>query len=370
VNFRQLQQQVQNRARINSVQEDNHTSQMVREVINGIMQDILSRQQDWGFLHRTAEILTEVDEIDYALPTDFGNLERVSLDGVLCQIFNSQDVERFTGSVTRVSTQFPAATIRDLTVSPFFSQGIVFPTFNSSQIGGVGTNFQPTAVNRFFKTDRDGELYRVKAFVDITTLTLAQEYRGRSVAGRVQTFTEDLTIVHGDVGVTNFTEDMTGLRMQVEGNGTNTFEIDTVDEIKQLITLVSAVTAAGSDLIYSIQDTFEIDPPGLYILQVFPTPTVVDDTIVVQYNALHTDLTGDSDQPLIPRNFHQTIVFGATAEVMRITNWPSNSTIQMYERRYERGVASMQTNDDPLGTAIHYSAEPDVVRHQRTNLTN
>jgi len=330
----------------------------------------LSRKDDWPFLYRTAEIVSVTGETDYALPSDFGSLQNLFIGEIKAEIYSPQDAPLFVNG-NGFNSSHPIATIRQLTVSPFWSQGTVYPTFDSSEVTGVGTGFDSRVVGRFFKSKRDGEIYRVRSISDALTIQLMQDFKGKSQAGRVSiygngTTSGDLSIVYGSPNVTNFTADMTGRYINIQGQAAP-IEIASVDVLRQRLTLVTPVTVQGTDLIYSVQDDYEIDPPGQFILQILPESADDITDISVDYIAIQTDMTSDYDVPIVPVQFHQVIQFGAVAEAMRITNWPDANTISMYEQRYENGIVSLM-GYDPLGSAVEITAEPDVLRLGRSGV--
>ena len=222
-------------------------------------------------------------------------------------------------------------------------------------------------VGRFFKTMRDSQLYKIKSYSNNKQIKLRQTYSGPSLAGNVNIFATDLTVLFGNPHITHFTENMAGLTIYVQGTSTPR-TISAVDEEKQQITLTVAATTAGNDLTYSIQDKYQIDPPGLYVMTINPTPTETDKVITIDYTAIHTDLTGDDDEPMIPRQFHYLIEDGSAIPLARIAGEDAE-TVSMMKRDYERELLlSIMVHDDPLDGSFVDEARPDPLRHRRTGI--
>jgi len=362
VNFLEFQQAVLHRA--SQRPSSGHRLQLVREVINQTIRDIINRQQDWEFMKQTAQILSEDGEGTYPLPENFGSIigpQSVKVEDRWCQLFRIRDIERFQADENTVETlRRYRATIHTLTVAPFGTGGAVYCTFGSKNVVGVGTTFDTRYVGRYFKTKRNGQLYKVADVADSTHLSLQQEYTGPANAGLVTIPSEDLTIVYGNPHVTNWTEDMTGENIRLEGT-TTVRKISAVDPLRQVITLTAVADQAGADLMYSIQDGYQVDPPGRYQLIITPTPTEDDLNISVDFNAIHTALTGNDDVPLIPETFSSVIIDGASYRYKRNDGWDRETYIDE-KGDYENGIAHMLISEDAMGGGISDTIEPDTAR--------
>lgn len=345
--------------------DDTHRFQLARQAVNNSIDFVLTHKTDWYFLHKTAEILSESGESRYALPFDFSHLMRVGYDGTKCEVFAPQDVDRYN-SDDMASMSHLACTIQQITTSPYASKGYVFLTYGSKTVSGVGTSFTPEMVGRFLRSGRDGEVYRIARYVSGTELELTQEFAGSSQAGLVSVYDGDKTIVRGNPHITNFTEDMTGLLMNIEGNA-SPITISSVDYNNQNISLISD-SAVGTQLIFSIQDSYQIDPPGSYILNFADDLAEDDKVIAVDYYAYQPPLMGPYDTPyLIPLQFHQVILNFAIVEYSTLDD-DSQIKITVFENRAEKGLVNMLNTDNPLEPGYKYLSEPDAVSLARTNI--
>jgi hypothetical protein len=348
---------------------ESHRRQYVKDIINEALGEILSYSNEWSFLYKTAELLSIADENNYALPCDYASLINVMYgdgDGsdTPLTIFNPAKIRRYTHleSVKAVS-------IFSLSESPYGRAGYVYPTWGLKEIAGVATSFDEEVVGRFFKTLMDGELYRIAEYTDVTHINLAQEYGGRMQAGRVNVYgdtDDEKKVVYGNIHTTNFQEWMIGKYIQIEGNGNTTFTIETVDEERQKLTVDSA-SEAGEDLVFSIQDDYQIDPPGYSILRLFGTPDEDNKQITVDYYASHLPLTGPLDVPLIPQRFHHVLV-SAAIETYLSENPVEGVTLDNARMRKDAGIQKMLLFEDTIADATHESVEPDYVRLGRSSL--
>lgn len=345
--------------------DDTHRFQLVRQVVNNNIDYVLSHRVDWPFMNRTAEILSESGENRYALPFDFAHHNLIGFDGEKCEVYSPDESYRYPGNGDG-DQDFLACTIEQIMSSPYAAKGYVFPTYGSKTISGVGASFTPEMVGRFFKSDRDGEIYRVSRYVNADEVELDQEYGGRSQAGRVSVYDSNLKIVYGNPHITNFTEDMQGLLINIEGNA-SPIQIASVDVNNQKITL-EGDSAAGEGLIFSIQDAYQIDPPGSYILNFENNISENDKVIAVKYYAFQPSLVGPYDTPyLIPVRFHQVILYHAIVEYALLDE-EANTKVAMFESRASKGLANMLNNSDPLEPGYKYGSEPDRVRLSRTDI--
>lgn len=343
---------------------ESHLLQAAGQHIDLAIQEILSYKADWAFLRKTARILTQADESDYALPLDCGNIGRMTLASSPIKPINPDNYLKFINYYDDSSTMSETVgTILSLTESPLTNVGYVFPIYGESLVTGVGTEFATRIVGRFFKTGRDGQVVRIKSFSDAEHLRLSQAFGGRSQAGKVNIYTDNLARVVGNPHVTNFTEDMIGLQIRFGGTEDNNV-ISSVDTLRQVLVLTAnAIYGAGTDLEFSVQDTYEIDPPGVNILKLYPAPTEDDQIITIDYYATYTPLVGWNSVPIIPQRWHAAIVHRAT---MLFGSFEGSDAADMnlHQNAYQNILLNMQGNDDPLDGLYPYSIEPDPVRHE------
>jgi len=341
-----------------------HRRQAAIDIVNEVINEILGYQSEWQFLYKTAEVLSINGINNYALPFNTNNLVMVIYDTAdggsksELEIFYPGNVNRFSHLTTPL-----AATCTQLTESPFSQAGYVYPTWGLSEIVGVQTVFDEEVVGRFFKTEMDGEIYRIAEYTDLTHISLDQEFGGKHQAGRVSVYgdtDDEKKIVYGNIHTTNFAEWMIGKYIKINGNGTTTFTIDDVDEDRQKITL-NAASVTGEDLIFTIQDNYQIDPPGANILRIFGTPADDNKVISIDYYAFQPPLSSPFDVPLIPYNYHYVIV-AAAAEIWLMENPVEGVNPDIHRRRKMDGIQNLINNGDVLQDAEHQMAEPDDAR--------
>jgi hypothetical protein len=246
-------------------------------------------------------------------------------------------------------------------MSPFANIGYVFPRFGSKSIVGIGTGFVSEMVGRFFKAARDGEMIRVNAYVDSSEITLGQSFTGRSSAGTVTITSSAPRTVIGSRHITRFASNMVGLRILLEKDASS-FVILTVDSDQQILTIDADATPATEER-FAIQDDYEIDPPGVYVLQFSREASANGDIISVEYQAFQPPLTGDFDVPIIPSRFHQVIVYLAAVEYGNLEGGDAVD-LNRYQAMADRGIATMVNTEDPLGGGSYpYSVGADPARH-------
>lgn len=314
--------------------------------VNAVLRRLYKKSRQWPFLQKTAEILSEADEVDYALPSDFSSIvgQLVTLDGEPVELVHPADMLRVT------DRSGPVATIVKRTTSPFANVGYVFPTYGSKNILGYGTGFTPNVVGRFFRTRRDGYVYRVKSYTDSQNITLAQEFAGDSVKGRVSVFDDHMNMVVGQPFVTRFSESMIGSLIWIEDTS-DAKQIVSVDERNQTISISDsdAFDAAGTDLYYTIQDNYEIDPKGMYVLTfLVGGPDADDEVISVTYNQSPPHLTDENEELPVPRDMEHLVLYAVKAQVAAMFGRPIQY-ISHYDRIFRESVDDAALNADPLG---------------------
>lgn len=367
MNFRTLQDMVLRAGHLPV--KDCHRRQVAREVINSAARGILLRYRPWSFMQRKVEILTEAGEPSYALPLDF---ERVlafpSLEGVRMEGFRPNAAHRYgnseniTEAMGRVSY-----TIDTLSILPYAASGTIFPVFGSDVINGLSTGFDGTMVDRYLRSQRDGQVYKIASVSNATKLTLKQEYSGNSVSGLVNAYAGDLTKVFGRVNQTNFRFWMVGATIQIEVNGVMEQRIiDVVEEDEQWLILDSALSAATSNAVYSISDSYKIDPEGVMTITIVPTPTIEDQILLIPYEAKYVDMTGDFDVPVIPDSYHQTLLHASIAEFYSL-NRSDMVDVAYWEAKTEQGISGMILRSDPMEETARPRIEPDPVRIRSTS---
>jgi len=343
---------------------DSHRLQAVRLYINMAQQEVLSAKTEWAFLRKTARILTEADEDNYALPYDAVSITAADIDGGALVAINPDNYYKFIRQyTTSASISDTVFTILGLTESPFANQGYVLPVFGAKAILGVGTAFDTRVVGRYFKAERDAQSYRIRSYTDSKNIELSQKFAGKSQGGTINIYSDALDRVVGNVHVTNFTENMIGHRMQI-GSATATDIIQSVDELRQVIMLTAdSNNGEGTDLSFSIQDNYEIDPAGVQVLKIYPVPTEDDLVITIDYMAGHTDLMGNYATPIIPQRWHAILVHKATMLYGLMENSDA-ADISWHSKAYEQLLFNMMGTDDPLSEMYPFSVQPDPVRHE------
>ena len=331
---------------------------LARNIVNSIIDDFCGLIPDWSFLQRPCEILTEADETEYACPHDFVRIVPGSLviGSTPIQLVYPEDQNRWnrtteTNDTIAASTNRVVATIAHRTQTPFYNVGMVFMVDGSSAVAGYGTGFMPEAVGRFFRTGRDSELYRIKAFQNQTSLTLDQPFRGPSIRGRVSVTSDNDKRIIGAPFLTRFDIEMIGRMITIE-NDTDSRIIVDVDPLSQIITLDPSLPgvdagALGTELQYSIQDDYEIDPRGSWIMS-FKNYTMTDDEVIRFTYYSRPSAAMDWYQELdIPREYHHVIELGSIAEFLSSTG-RNTRAISRYDKRYEIEKFRAVNTEDPL----------------------
>lgn len=328
--------------------EDSSRMQYVYDILNNAVNNILGYKTDWSFLYRYGHTILSVDsDGEYALPFDCERVLSVSYDDsdTPLELFRPKNRYRYDADASTVG----AATVMDITTSPYANAGFVFPTLGESVVKGVGTAFESGMVGRFFKARADGAVYKIKSFDSTTQITLAQKFGGATQAGRVSVYGtgNELKSVYGQVGVTNFRNWMVNQLIRINSVD---YQISTVDEELQKLVLTTQAVA-GENYQFSVQDQFQIDPPGVKKLVLFGVPDEDDNNIIVDYYAFQAPIMNEFDVPVLPMKWHYLIQYGAILEY-GATEDSDSVNLNRIQSWYDRGVANLLNCDDPLDSAV------------------
>jgi len=328
--------------------EDSSRMQYLYDVLNNAISNILSYQTDWSFLYRYGHtILSVADDNEYALPTDCERVLNVTYDSTTTKLELFRPKERYRYATS--SGNVAAATVMDITTSPYANVGFVFPTMGDAVVKGSGTAFDQNMVGRFFKARADGAIYKIKSFDSTTQITLRQKFGGATQAGKISIYGtgDELKSVYGQVGITNFRNWMVNSLIRIDSVD---YQIATVDEEIQKLTL-TAQAVAGEQQTFSVQDQYQIDPPGVKKLILFDTPGDDDKNIVVDYYASQTPIMNEFDVPILPAKWHNLAQYGTVLEY-GATEDSDSVNINRIQGLYDRGIANLLNSDDPLDSEV------------------
>jgi len=331
---------------------------LARSIVNSIIDEFCGLSPEWAFLVRPGEILTEADETEYACPKDFARVVpgSIKIGSTPITLVYPSDENRWNQSdnltsdtYTQSSYNRVVATIATLTQTPYGRQGTVFPIDGSSAIAGYGTAFESEMVGRFFATARDGELYRIRSVQNQKELTLDQPFRGGTQRGKVKVYSSNAKMVHGAPFLTRFDLEMIGRYITISGDADARI-IDSVDPIEQTLTVTTDITVTGTDLQYSIEDDYQIDPKGSWIIS-FKNYDCEDDEVIAFKYYSNPEVAMDWYEQLpLPVQYHNIIEAGSIAEFLSSTG-RNVRAISRYDKRYEIGKLRAVNTEDPLNNA-------------------
>jgi len=328
---------------------DEEDRAFARTEVNNVINHILGKFEDYPFLYKQVDIEVEAGVSTVALPYDLQNPLTILVDGA------EVDVVHPSVFATKTANQESVVSIFFNELTPFASIGNVYPTYGSKIVTGLNTQFDGTMVGKFFQSGRDGELYLIDNVKNAQSLTLKQVFAGRSQIGRVNIYDDNLKLIVGDPTLHRWTSQMEGSMINVEVNSGARL-ISTVDEGEQTILVTQDCDSAGTDQIYSIADTYQIEPEGTYQIQLYES----DDArqLNVQYRRYATHLTGDRDNPVIPPSYHHVITKGLDVQVA-INEESSSSRIQMLSALYNDAITDMKKHLSTTFPAGQEDLEPE-----------
>lgn len=127
------------------------------------------------------------------------------------------------------------------------------------------------------------------------------------------------------------------------------------------------LTGVGQTGVGSALDnkSWEIQPPGIYRVQIRPTPTAAK-TIYYRYVKRHSRMLNTDDVPDLPDRYHQAILDGA---ILRSAKFAENpDAYQLYSRRWDESVLMMIKEDRidmAMRTQLTYASPMAVQTYRR-----
>jgi len=323
-----------------------------RQEVNTVINDVLGRMSNAPFMYRQADLICPAGENAIVLPFDLVSIVgKPVVDGVNFDLKHPHDFLKAEAE----DLQGETASIFFQELTPFASIGLCYPAFGSATIHGVGTAWDGTMTGRIYRAGRDGEVYRIDNVVSTEEMELETLYVGRSQAGRVSVYGDNLRRVCGTPDLNHWTKEMVGLDARVEGV-TGTVKINDVDEDDQVLTM-DADCVAGTNLVCSVADTFSIDPAGAFILHLPPQEagSQTDRQVSILYRRAALNMGSDRDSPPIPFNFHHVIQKGLDVRVA-INDDQGVNKVQLLQTIFEEAITGQEVKQ-----AVEYPAGDAVV---------
>jgi len=207
-----------------------------------------------------------------------------------------------------------------ITVKPY-ETGTVTVTEGSKTVTGVGTTFTSSMVGRKFVCEN--ATYEISAFVSTTELTLLTNYAG--VGG---SFT--YKIYQDEYSLASDTEDVLSMRQE-----NYPYKIEKVG-IEVLDRYYPQRTSFGYPYFYSIIGE---DDDGYMKVAFYPIPNQARN-IYYRYKKRVTEMTSDSDEPIIPLRYRWVLAKGALYITAKHLEMGGD-----YEREYRQGIAQLISAD-------------------------
>jgi len=211
-----------------------------------------------------------------------------------------------------------------ITVAPY-STGTVTATEGSATITGSGTTFTSSMVGR--KIYLENATYTIATYVDATGITLSTNYAGGGGAGLTYKIYQDEYSLASDV------EDVLSMRQENNPYKIQKRGIEFLDRYYPLR------NAYGYPSLYSVTG---YDSSGYMKVSVYPIPNQARN-IYYRYKKRVTEMSSDSDEPVIPLRYRWVLAKGALYKAAKSLDQPDIG--QDYEREYRQGVAQIISAD-------------------------
>ena len=218
-----------------------------------------------------------------------------------------------------------------ITTKPY-SDGTVAVTEGSKTVTGSSTTFTSAMVGRKFYCGN--ATYEIGAFVSTTEITLSTNYAGDTGSGLTYKIYQDEYSLASDV------EDVLSLRQENYPQRLEKRDIEYMDKYYPQRTSFgypSMYSPVGYDSTYYMK------------IAVYPIPNQARN-IYYRYKKRVTEMSADSDTPIIPLRYRWVLFRGAVLSAAESLDMPDIA--REYERKYERGLARIIAADRKIDERI------------------
>jgi len=224
-----------------------------------------------------------------------------------------------------------------------YDTGTVTATNGSTTITGSGTTFTSAMVGRKFKVTGFEEVYTISTFTSATEITLDNEFNGTTDDEYTYVIFEDLVTLPSDL------DNIVALRQARTPK-----ELDCVG-LRELFAYDPVPDEESSDpkyYAYYVPDSNENQRIMLY-----PAPyrqIVLD----LEYKKVITELSDDSDEPLIPQQYRKMLIDGAVADIYIIKrDTAKDLRFEVLENKFNKMLFAMynkyKATDDRKRITFH-----------------
>lgn len=233
------------------------------------------------------------------------------------------------------------------------STGTVSVTNGSVTVTGSGTAFVTTMAFGKFALAINDQWYEIdSADAGAQTLTLDRNFEGTTASGITY-------VVYQDVySLAATAEELRNVHFSV--NKDNGYELDELSqgEIEGWIP-----RSSGKPYWYA-----KIEQSSSDLLQIQVGPKIPDDVYTIRYGyrVEWTELTDDTDVPIVPARFREIVIEGANSRMGRIPQFKGSDVSAAHESTYERMVmkAKARTRQSVPSSRVQLPGRRDR-RHNR-----
>lgn len=218
-----------------------------------------------------------------------------------------------------------------ITVLPY-STGTITATEGSATITGDGTTFTSAMEGRKFRCE--GATYVILAYVATDEITLSTNYAGTGGSGLVYKIYQDEYSLASDA------EDVLSMRQENNPHKLEKRGIEFLDKY------YPQRNSFGYPMIYAI---IGYDSTGYMKVAVYPIPNQARN-IYYRYKKRVTEMSDDSDTPIIPLRYRWVLAKGALYTVAKYLDMPDIGGD--FEREYRQGIAQMISADRKIDERI------------------
>ena len=206
-----------------------------------------------------------------------------------------------------------------------YEAGTVTATEGSTTITGSSTIFTSGMVGRKFVCEN--ATYDISAFVSTTEITLSTNYAGAGGSGLSYTIYQDEYSLASDC------EDVLSMRQENHPYRLKKVGIEVMDSY------YPQRSSFGYPVAYSIVG---YDSSDYMVVALYPNPNVARN-VYYRYKKRVTEMSADSDTPIIPLRYRWVLAKGALYTVAKYLDQPDIGGD--YEREYRQGMAQMISAD-------------------------
>lgn len=226
-----------------------------------------------------------------------------------------------------------------ITAAPY-ETGTVTATEGSTTITGSGTTFTSAMAGRKFRCE--DATYEISAYVSTTEITLSKNYAGAGGAGLTYKIYQNEYSLASDV------EDVLSMRQENNPQKLKKRGIEFLDKY------YPQRNSFGYPSMYAI---IGYDSSDYMKVEVYPIPNQARN-IYYRYKLRVTEMSADSDTPIIPLRYRWVMAKGALYKIAKYLDMPDIGGD--YEREYRQGIAQIISADKKIDERIVKGSGDDI----------